>query len=111
MVACQEVTDARVTDELRERADREVIVFTNDGRTLFGHVGVLFIMRHFGAQWRLANAVGTAPVLTWFSAVGYRVLATHRRRFAPWLFRVDYDALPDATSSEAEAEAQSAEDV
>jgi predicted DCC family thiol-disulfide oxidoreductase YuxK len=93
MVPFQEADDPRVTPELRERAQHEVIAFLADGRVLYGHRAALFVMRPFGLHWRVFGTVATLPGVDFVSRAAYRYLATHRRQFAPWLFTVDYDEI------------------
>ncbi len=75
-VARQKCPTPPLTDDIRQRTDREVVVVTRDGKVLGGADAVLFLYGE--TRSRVLAGLLRLPPFIWIARVVYRWVANHR---------------------------------
>ncbi len=76
-VAFQAAPDPPVTEALKRRAAREVLVVSPDGRVWGNALAVFKVLSHTGWGWFARFLM--LPPMCWIATLGYRVVAANRK--------------------------------
>jgi len=87
VIAGQDAVRHGLSEQIRDRAESEIVLVEPDGRQLGADVALVEIARRLGWPVGFLHA---APFRL-LTRPAYRLLANNRRRFAPFFFRSEDD--------------------
>lgn len=94
----QRVQLPHFTDQMKERAGREVVLLFPDGRTLGGADAVFHILAKTG--WGFFATLLGLPPFIYLMRIGYRVVANRRGKISQRWFGGEACAIPQAQPSD-----------